>query len=592
MKKTFSERSQKALVLGVDDRSALTVTRSLGRRGVEVHLGIDQPYSIAQFSRYTRKVIRFPGAGRTPELWLEKLAEHLAREKYDLVIPTVDKYLVPVVQNRARLEKLAKFAIPDERGFRYTYDKRQTLELAESLGVPCPRSAEIHSPEGIERVIAEFGFPLILKPVSSKVWRDNLRYDLSVTLARDRAELGRKLPALLALCPVLIQTFHPGVGVGQEFLMKDGQALAVFQHERVHEPQKGGGSSYRKSVEIDPLLLSHSLKLLQALNWTGVAMVEYKYDKSTGAAVFMEINGRFWGSLPLAVAAGVDFPAWLFDMLVNDRLPQHVQYRKNLYVRNPVHDLDWLKENFRADKSNPFSLALPWRAVLGEAKNLLLFRERWDTIVWDDPQPGVRQLLSYLKKNLRGAADKLSRALIHFDYKFNLPGRWLRQRRIAKLLRRNPAVAFVCKGNICRSPFAGIYLKSLSAKHNLNHISGDSFGLIPRENRRSPGLALAAAESFGVDMSAHRSKMLTPENAAVAGVIFVMDIDLYKQVKRLYPGARRKLFFLGALQPGRAGSIEIADPYGKTLEQFKSVFAQITRSVDQLLKLAKNQMVL
>lgn len=592
MKKTFSERSQKALVLGVDDRSALTVTRSLGRRGIEVHLGIDQPYSIAQFSRYTRKVIRFPGAGRTPELWLEKLAEHLAREKYELVIPTVDKYLVPVVQNRARLEKLAKFAIPDERGFRYTYDKRQTLELAESLGVPCPRSAEMRSLEGLERVIEEFGFPLILKPVSSKVWRDNLRYDLSVTLARDRAELERKLPALLALCPVLIQTFHQGVGVGQEFLMKNGEALAVFQHERVHEPQKGGGSSYRKSVEIDPQLLRHSLKLLQELNWTGVAMVEYKYDKSSGAAVFMEINGRFWGSLPLAVAAGMDFPAWLFDMLVNDRLPQHVQYRKNLYVRNPVRDLDWLKENFRADKSDPFGLTLPWRAVLGEAKNLLLFRERWDTIVWDDPKPGVKQLLSYLRKNLRGAADKLSRALIRLDYKFNLPGRWLRQRRIAKLLRRNPAVAFVCKGNICRSPFAGIYLKSLSAKHNLNHISGDSFGLIPRENRRSPDLALAAAEAFGVDMSAHRSKTLTPENAASAGVIFVMDIDLYKKVKKLYPGARRKLFFLGALQPGRAESIEIADPYGKTLEQFKSVYAQITRSVDQLLQLAKNQMVL
>lgn len=591
MKKNFSDRSQKALVLGVDDRSALTVTRSLGRRGIEVHLGIDQSDSIVRLSRYTRKVIHFPAAGRTPQLWLEKLAEHLARERYELVIPTVDKYLVPVVQNRERLEKLAKFAIPDERGFLYTYDKRKTLELAESSGVPCPRSVEIHSLEGLERVIEAFGFPLILKPTSSKVWRENRRYDLSVTLARDRAELERKLLPLLVLCPVLIQTFHRGIGVGQEFLMKNGEALAVFQHERVHEPQKGGGSSYRKSVEIDPQLLRYSLKLLQALDWTGVAMVEYRYDKSSGAVVLMEINGRFWGSLPLAVAAGVDFPAWLFDMLVNDRLPPKVQYRKNLYARNPVRDLEWLKENFRADKNDPFSLGLPWRRVLGEVKNLLLFRERWDTIVWDDPKPGMKQLFDYLKENLRSARDKLSCAWIHFDHKFNLPGRWLRQRRIVRLLRGNPAVAFVCKGNICRSPFARFYLKSLAAKHNLNHISGDSFGLIPRENRPSPELALAAAESFGVDMSAHRSKMLTPESAAAAGVIFVMDIELYKQIKKRFPGARHKLFFLGALQPGGAGSIEIPDPYGKSLEQFKSIFSQIARAVDQLLTLAKNQMV-
>ncbi len=576
----------KALILGVDDRSALTVMRSLGRKGVEVHQGKDVRHSVCTDSRFVRKVIDFPNAGREPEKWLEKLIETLRQTRYDLVIPTADNYLVLAVKNREKLAPLAKFAIPDDNGFIYTYKKSKTLELARRLGVPCPKTREISRMDEIPSIVAEFKLPVIIKPVSSKVWQKNVRHHLDVELATDRAALEKKLSRLLEICPVLIQSFHPGVGVGQEFLMRDGELVAAFQHERVHEPLGGGGSSYRKSAPLDEDLLNHSLNMLRELRWTGVAMVEYKRNKATGNSVLMEINGRFWGSLPLAVAAGVDFPGLLFDMLVEDKTPENVTYRENLFCRNPGKDLDWLKEDIRADKNDPFNITVPLPKLAAEVINALLFRERLDTITLDDPKPGVKQLSAYIAENFRGARDKLHRLFIRLNYRYNPLARQKANRRLQKMLDKNPTIAFVCKGNICRSPFADIYFRERVNDAQNPRISVDSYGLIERINRQSPDVAIAAAKHFGIDMTAHRSKLLTDD-----GVLFIMDFELFKRVKSQFPRAEHKLFFLGVLQNDSAAPVEILDPYGSSLKNFQKTFSQITQSIDNLARLTNSVII-
>ena len=54
-------------------------------------------------------------------------------------------------------------------------------------------------------------------------------------------------------------------------------------------------------------LQEQSIALLKAIQWEGVAMVEYRLNPLTGEAQLMEINGRFWGSFPLAVECGAGF---------------------------------------------------------------------------------------------------------------------------------------------------------------------------------------------------------------------------------------------------------------------------------------------
>jgi protein-tyrosine-phosphatase/predicted ATP-grasp superfamily ATP-dependent carboligase len=533
-----------------------------------------------------------PSAGKSPEEWAQHLAGHLQQEPYNLVIPTADDYLAPAVQHQEKLEKYARLAIPDQRGFTCTYNKAETLALAKSLGVPCPLTLEISGSEGFETVYKEFEFPVFVKPVSSKIWQNDKLVYLKAQLAKDRRHFEKMVPPLLKICPLLIQSYHPGIGVGQEFLMKNGQPIAVFQHERVHAPPGGGGGSYRKSVEIDPALLKHSLNLLQSLHWTGVAMVEYKYNPANRESVLMEINGRFWGSLPLAIAAGVDFPFLLYDMLVNDRVPSPVPYRKNIFCRNPVKDLRWLKENIRAGKTTPYAITVPLWRVVGEIKNILLLRERWDTITRDDPKPGVVQLKNFLAENISGAIAKIHKTLVLANYRYNPFSRWKTRRAIGKLLHKNARIAFICKGNICRSPFAHVYLNSKIAAGIPGNMRADSFGLIEPIHRPGPKNALEAAKHFGINLDAHRSKKLSPQDVETSDLLLVMDIDLYKKVKTFYPAAKKKLFYLGDLLNGEAASPEILDPYGLDIVAFIKTFSLISRSVDNLAALMKKHVPL
>jgi len=91
-------------------------------------------------------------------------------------------------------------------------------------------------------------------------------------------------------------------------LYDEGEPVAAFQHRQLRGYKYcGGPSAYRESVDI-PELEAAGLRLLDHLDWHGLAMVEFLRDDETGEFKLMEVNPRFWSSLPFTVQAGVDFP--------------------------------------------------------------------------------------------------------------------------------------------------------------------------------------------------------------------------------------------------------------------------------------------
>ena len=126
-----------------------------------------------------------------------------------------------------------------------------------------------------------------------------------------------------------------------------------FAHERVHEyPLTGGASSYRRSITPPAAMLHDAEKLLTALNWHGVAMVEFKMD-AKGQYWLMEINPRLWGSLALSIDAGVDFPLGLLQIARGNEPAPQPKYKVPYYTRDLRTDVDWLKSNLRADHQDP-----------------------------------------------------------------------------------------------------------------------------------------------------------------------------------------------------------------------------------------------
>ena len=152
----------------------------------------------------------------------------------------------------------------------------------------------------------------------------------------------------------------------------------------------GGASSLRESVALDPVLFGHASRLLAALRWSGLAMVEFRVTPD--GPELMEINGRVWGSLPLAVRAGMDFPGRLAELLLDGTPaegPPVTEYRAGVRARNLRLEISWIGAVATGRRRY---LELPWprrTAAVGAALSLLDPRIEDDHFVRSDLGPGL-----------------------------------------------------------------------------------------------------------------------------------------------------------------------------------------------------------
>jgi protein-tyrosine phosphatase len=140
-------------------------------------------------------------------------------------------------------------------------------------------------------------------------------------------------------------------------------------------------------------------------------------------------------------------------------------------------------------------------------------------------------------------------------------------------------VLFVCKGNICRSPFAEAYLRQ---RLNGAPVQVHSAGYHPKRNRPCPDEALAAARELATDLGPHRSRLLDAEMVRAADAIFTFDQENYSTVLARHPEAGRKLHRLSTLGGGEVQ--DIRDPYGGTLDEFRRAYDRIRRALDAALE--------
>ncbi len=569
----FSTQARgKVLVLGRDNRSCLSVVRSLGRQKIEVHLGWSFPGDVVQHSKYVRKIHEIPPYQSDNDAWKETLLSILKSEKYDLVIPCSDPTTLPLQHHRADFEVLSKIYLLSDVVFEVAVDKAKLYELAATLDISIPGNETFSSEKQIDGLVDRLGLPMILKPISSFKMA-NLRRKNHVRRADSEAELRHLVQQMLRSGEVQAQSYFTGKGVGVEILASEGEILLSFQHERVHEPIGGGGSSYRKSVPLTSELLNATEKLMKALRYTGVAMVEFMVNDKTGAWILVEINGRFWGSLPLALASGVDFPYALYQLLVEKKKTYNKNYRHPIFCRNTSKDFQWLIDQVRAKPSLRKHASFPLLAYFAGALHLLRMQERNDTLVWDDPKPGILEVKQLIGSYTGRFSNKIQMGFL------SRPGNRRRYaQRARRAVQRARHVLFICKGNICRSPFAEYYAKRVFP----SSIEIRSCGYFPIQNRMSPEDAITASKTFGIDLSAHRSRLITERLLRQADVAFIFDEENKKILAERFSFASDKIYFLGALSPEK--SIIIKDPYGGGLEGFKLNYQSVMLALDTFFK--------
>lgn len=410
------ERRRTVLVTDAGRGSAIAFVRSLGAKGWRVIAADCDERSAGFHSRYAEERFVYPAPRRSPRAFVEALHGLVQSRPIDLVVPVTDECIHPLDHARARFAGLTVLAIAPPEALAATTDKRRTVELARRLGVPVPETRVVAGVAEARAAAAELTFPLVVKPcVSRRYLPDEDRFELgAVSFARDLSEVEARVAA--SGQPVLLQEYERGTGVGVECLAREGEVLQAFQHRRLAEiPVTGGASAWRESTELDPELLGHARALIRALRWTGLVMVEFKRGRRPW---LVEINGRVWGSLPLACLAGVDFPGALAELYCPSSASPDASgtngahalatpgYRVGLRAYNLELMLSWIAQVMLGRARHPW-LPRPGRArAFSALAGLLDPAQKSDLSGGRDPTPRLYEAVR-IARNFAGKAGKL-----------------------------------------------------------------------------------------------------------------------------------------------------------------------------------------
>ncbi|MBV9480427.1 MAG: carboxylate--amine ligase [Acidobacteria bacterium] len=328
-----------AIVFRADTPIGLTIIRDLGEHGVTIHAVARSCEGIGLYSKWTtRGYLRPSDNGSTIELLNWIAAEHGAA--FLLGIADSDLLLLRAAADAGRLGSL-RALVPEAAQLNMVLDKSLTYAVAREVGVPVPTTWQPREGAMIRELPEELIFPCVLKWADPRHLGTGLS-DLGIPFLKaeycqNRSELKQALARYerYGRYP-LVQEFCPGVGLGHMIFIHRGEALLRLQHRRISEwPPEGGVSTVCESL---PLLLNAELfrkseTLLKRIGWQGAAMVEYRLDHRTGRASLMEINGRFWGSLPLAYRAGAPFAWYTYAVLGLGMRPDPPRYRPFIRCR-------------------------------------------------------------------------------------------------------------------------------------------------------------------------------------------------------------------------------------------------------------------
>jgi predicted ATP-grasp superfamily ATP-dependent carboligase len=358
-------------------RKTLAVVRSLGEKGIKVTVGENIRLATSLFSKYATKRVVYPSPGTRPGAFIEYLIKELKENSYDVLFPMEEETLLLVAKNKEKFSKLTYLLLPDYGKIEFARNKKSIVKKAQELNIPCPKTYFIENIEELEEIAKKIEYPVVIKPQVSFG-------SYGIKRARTKEELISKYKEVHKIYPFpLIQESIPqeGEAFGVSALFtKNSELRAVFVHKRLREyPVTGGPSTLRESVKNEKVR-KLGLRLLKALNWVGVAMVEFKVDPRDGEPKLMEVNPRFWGSLRLAILSGVDFPYLIYRIAKEGDIEPVLDYKIGVRCR-------WM---FPGDFLHFFSNLRRFRWTPG----FFNLRTKYDILSLRDPGPIFGRILS------------------------------------------------------------------------------------------------------------------------------------------------------------------------------------------------------
>ena len=385
--------SPSVLLTDGDMRVTLPVLRSLARKGIETVVAATHPKAISFFSKYCKRRALYPSSRENLGYFLKGMRSVVQRTKCDMIFPVGEWTLIPISEHRDEVCRDIAFPWVGHETILKTFDKSKTIALAEKEGVPTPKSVIPHSIQELEEVAHKISYPAVIKPRWSWVWVDDKAVFRRPSYVNTPSELVSEYKTVHEDFPFpLVQEYIPGktFDVAAILSHSNPRTVCCIEEHRAH-PITGGYSSFRESDKLDPKMRDYALRLFKALEWHGVGEVEFKLDPRDGVPKLMEIIGRFWGSLEVAIAAGIDFPYLFYRLAVDGDIKPVFDYEVGVKRRWFEGDILHLTSVLRKEATKGVERPERWHTI----KEFLKFYQAnmsYDCFYREDPLPFISNL--------------------------------------------------------------------------------------------------------------------------------------------------------------------------------------------------------
>jgi protein-tyrosine-phosphatase/formate-dependent phosphoribosylglycinamide formyltransferase (GAR transformylase) len=578
------ERHATVLILFADALAAPEVTWSLLDAGMDVIAVARQGSSPALVHSRRARVVEIADPAVSADRCLADLAVLLRRTPEAVVMPLDDLAIWIVHHLRQTVD--VRVCGATGRNADLTLDKRLQLVAAAAAGFHVPGTLEIDSAGALAQIDA---FPCIVKPaLAARISGDAVGRGRAFVLS-DAAHRDACGFVPDPVDPMLSQPHIAGVGEGVFGLATDSGIVAWSGHRRVRMMNPAGsGSSACVNIEPEEETVAAAQRFLESLGWRGLFMIELLRDQQ-GKLWFMEINGRPWGSMALAIRAGLDYPAWAVRATLNAGfapvLPDPPS--RPLLCRHVGRELMHLA--FVARGPGPDNPSGEWPTLAGTLQRMLTPYRPQAIYNWrrNDPMVFFADVLGSLRPLWRSGkprgqsstsiVGKVRRRLATLAER-------RRQRRLRarglplSSIREARSVLFLCYGNINRSALAERHLRQLTG----DEFAVASCGLHRHARRAADPQMVAVARENGIDLDNWSSRTLSAKLVHSSDIIFAMEASHLSQLLADYPAARGRTFLLGSMSPDADSPLEIEDPFGKPRADYERCLREVVAATSSL----------
>ncbi|MGQ0655425.1 MAG: carboxylate--amine ligase [Betaproteobacteria bacterium] len=318
--------------------SGLGIARSLHGHGINVYALASERDAPGVSSRYFRRVFAVPNGRDEPDRLRERLLQLSAgRAERPILFPTRDFDLLFLHEHSEALSAAYRLPQPANSPILRMMDKFELAAVARDRGIPAPATTLCASAPELKLKVSGLSFPLVMKPRFAYQWRREGSWAkvgaAKAIIVHSEPELRARYHAIADVTPeVLLQEYVAGddtdIAVCCCYIDRQGKLLGHFTAKKLRQnPPLVGTGSIVEAGDV-PAIVPLSIELLKTFDYSGLAEVEFKYDRASERFFLIEINPRHWDQHELGTLVGVNL-SWIAycDMIGLKPEPSSPAYR-------------------------------------------------------------------------------------------------------------------------------------------------------------------------------------------------------------------------------------------------------------------------